>query len=377
MAPKGSISSTDHASGDSVAIKNHFDVLDGQRGVAAFLVLLSHASGMAFGPGKGCIDRVHLAVLFFFMLSGMVIASAYQKRIIDGMSFGSFMLRRAVRLYPLIVMGVTLGTIWFATFDPKFQVDLRSVSAILANILAMPAAKTPFSFGGFPLNPPVWSLFFELVAYASYVTVIAKLRIKYLGILTLAGTCAFMAFSWHFPGGSPMQYQIFMVGGPFCIGVIIWRLRADKLARRIKLPSYVFTAALVGMCIFPKAATVLVDYAAVLLVFPAIIIFGMARGTGAASSFERLLGDLSFPIYILHWPICLAANYFVGASLGPMAGIAAGVVGSIVLSWIALRFYDEPLRAFLTRRLSARPMPFVKQTSFGGLVSAAAAVKAN
>ena len=62
--------------------KNHYQILDGLRGVAALLVVSFHiletfAGGDRF---KLIINHGYLAVDFFFLLSGFVVAYAYDDR---------------------------------------------------------------------------------------------------------------------------------------------------------------------------------------------------------------------------------------------------------------------------------------------------------
>ncbi|MBR5241222.1 MAG: acyltransferase, partial [Muribaculaceae bacterium] len=88
--------------------KPHYELLDGLRGVAALMVLIYHIfEGFAFaegfnGAGEGIITTLnhgHIAVDFFFILSGFVISYAYDERW-NKMTIGSFFKRRLIRLHP-------------------------------------------------------------------------------------------------------------------------------------------------------------------------------------------------------------------------------------------------------------------------------------
>ena len=71
--------------------KNHYKILDGLRGVAAIMVICMHIME-AFAGGdatKMYINHGYLAVDFFFLLSGFVIAHAYDDRW-DKMSIKDF-----------------------------------------------------------------------------------------------------------------------------------------------------------------------------------------------------------------------------------------------------------------------------------------------
>ena len=101
--------------------KPHYELLDGLRGVAALLVLIYHIfEGFSFaevtnGAGNGIITTLnhgHIAVDFFFILSGFVISYAYDDRW-SRMSVGDFFKRRLIRLHPMVVMGALIGAVAF------------------------------------------------------------------------------------------------------------------------------------------------------------------------------------------------------------------------------------------------------------------------
>lgn len=84
-----------------------FTLLDGLRGVAAIAVVILHSIS-PLDLEKNYIPHAHLAVYFFFALSGFVIAHAYESRI-QKIGPAKFMVLRLIRLYPLLFVGITLG----------------------------------------------------------------------------------------------------------------------------------------------------------------------------------------------------------------------------------------------------------------------------
>jgi peptidoglycan/LPS O-acetylase OafA/YrhL len=90
--------------------KAHFEVLDGLRGSAAFLVVAFHIIGipLGFNNSKNILHHAYLAVDFFFGLSGFVIGYAYDDRW-SGMTTFQFFKLRLIRLQPLVILGATMG----------------------------------------------------------------------------------------------------------------------------------------------------------------------------------------------------------------------------------------------------------------------------
>jgi peptidoglycan/LPS O-acetylase OafA/YrhL len=168
-----------------LSTKNHFEVLDGLRGIAAIGVVVFHFSEWLFpDSSKNFIGHGFLAVDFFFCLSGFVISYAYDDRI-HQMSLGQFFKLRLIRLHPLVVIGSLLGIIfWFwapSSFDTSkysvTQIILLSVTSLLLIPMPTMADRLLNLFG---LNAPSWSLFWEYIANILYATILHKLSVKAL-----------------------------------------------------------------------------------------------------------------------------------------------------------------------------------------------------
>src|ERR1700743_2592718 len=96
--------------------KNHYPILDGLRGVASVLVIIFHVLETFTGGNKfiQIINHGYLAVDFFFLLSGFVVAYAYDDRW-GKMTQWDFYKRRLVRLQPMVIAGSVIGAIFFYT----------------------------------------------------------------------------------------------------------------------------------------------------------------------------------------------------------------------------------------------------------------------
>jgi len=93
--------------------KNHYEILDGLRGVAAIIVVAFHLmEAHATSNLTQVINHGYLAVDFFFVLSGFVIGYAYDDRW-GKMTLKGFFKRRLIRLQPMIVIGMIVGAIGF------------------------------------------------------------------------------------------------------------------------------------------------------------------------------------------------------------------------------------------------------------------------
>ncbi|MGE0829924.1 MAG: acyltransferase family protein, partial [Hyphomonadaceae bacterium] len=142
--------------------KERFLALDGLRGIAAVAVLLRHF-GSAAGPVR--LPESYLAVDLFFLLSGFVLAHAYEQRLRAGMSFWDFLKARFIRLYPLYFLGTAIGAagaFWLASRNWGHAEFGEMLGSLSFNLAFLPSAF--HEHNPFPYNGPAWSLFYEMLA---------------------------------------------------------------------------------------------------------------------------------------------------------------------------------------------------------------------
>ena len=377
--------------------KPHYELLDGLRGVAAILVLFYHVfEGLAFaeatnGAGSGLITTLnhgHIAVDFFFILSGFVISYAYDDRWAK-MSTWQFFKRRLVRLHPMLVMGALIGVLAFAfvgfeKWDGTTAPTGWVMVAMLLTMFMIPAVPgVPYEVRGngemFPLNGPAWSLFFEYIGNILYALVIRRLSTKILTILAVVLGCL---HTWFFVG-NVSGYDMVGVGWtinevnfwgglvrmlfPFTVGMLLARTFKP---RKVKGAFWICCVMLVVLFAVPYIAPFensgisinsLYEVVCIAAVFPFIVWLGACGGAGGSfvSKVSKVLGNLSYPLYIVHYPIMyifyawlIEKKYY---TLNECLGVAAlVVVSSIVLALLCLKLYDEPVRRWLTRKMQKR-----------------------
>ena len=371
--------------------KPHYELLDGLRGVAAILVLFYHIfEGFSFaevtnGAGDGIIRTLnhgHIAVDFFFILSGFVISYAYDDRW-NKMNTWQFFKRRLIRLHPMLIMGAIIGCLAFASvgferWDGSTAPTGWVMTALLLTMFMIPAVPgLPYEVRGngemFPLNGPGWSLFFEYIGNILYALFMRRMSTRILTIFTiLLG----IAHAWFFIG-NVSGYDMIGVGWtidevnfwgglvrmlfPFSMGMLIARTFKP---RKVKGAFWICSVTLVVLFSVPYIASSgaislnsLYEFICIAFIFPLLVWLG-ACGTasGTTSKMNRVLGELSYPLYIVHYPIMyifyawLIKNNIY--TLDNCMGVAALViVSSIALAFLCLKLYDEPVRRWLTRKL--------------------------
>jgi peptidoglycan/LPS O-acetylase OafA/YrhL len=171
--------------GSGKETKQTFETLNGMRGIAALAVVMMHAQWW-LGVIHPAI--VSLAVDFFFVLSGFVIAYAYQEPLRAGLRRRDFMLARFIRLYPMFVVGLVFGIAarWIYARPSNLNPFFDNVGFNLV-MLPFPLQYPAKVDNLFPLNFPAWSLFYELIAYMIFALLTPRLNNRRLAVLIAIG----------------------------------------------------------------------------------------------------------------------------------------------------------------------------------------------
>ncbi len=364
-----------------IASKPHYPILDGLRGVAAVIVVMFHIlEAHATSHLDQMINHGYLAVDFFFVLSGFVIGYAYDDRW-NKMSLGTFFKRRLVRLHPMVIMGMIVGAICFYFQDSAMWPGIHEVpvwTLLLVMLIGFTLLPVPTSMDirGWdemhPLDGPGWTLFFEYIANILYALFVRKFSKTMLAILVFIAGCATIHLAVTSPQGD-------MVGGwsvtaeQLRIGFtrLMYPFFAGLLLSRIVKPGKVKNAFLWCSLLVILVLSIpriggsehlwmngLYESHIIIFIFPLIVYLGASGGTQDGkymSKVCRFFGDISYPIYITHYPLVyiytgwISDTHFPIGETWPVALLV--FVSSVVLAYACLKLYDEPVRKWLKNKI--------------------------
>lgn len=344
---------------------SHILEVDGLRAFAVVAVLLFHAFPDAFPGGFIGVD-------VFFTISGYVIARTYLRRLIAReTTLKSFFIKRVRRLAPAYMVVLAVSTILaLLVLDPV------RLSAYGTSLLAQPfyIQNVVFwlegdYFSGAITKPLLhtWSLAVEEQFYLLFGLVIIALRwwrrlmwpvlIAAIGV-SLAGGYALVVLSAKTP-----FYLVFFRVWEFAAGILVFLITERMHKKTAGAPAILLAAiAILGLLFsvlgfdesarFPGNQSVLSTVSVCIL----LALFEV-RPSGYYALFRtsmaRRLGELSYSLYLWHWPLIVFAVSILDRPLG-WAEAAVILAVSYVLSEITYRTIEDPVR--LGRGLTTQPV---------------------
>ena len=379
-----------------LASKPRYEILDGLRGVAALMVVIFHCFE-TYVPifGTQIVNHGYLAVDFFFVLSGFVIGYAYDDRW-DKMTVWGFFKRRLTRLHPMVIAGMVVGAALFFFSTSYFPNTLKVewwkfALCFVMGLFMIPCGKGLDIRGWNELNSfngPAWTLMFEYIGNILYVILFRHL--PKVALAVLAACCAVLTLDvtlgWNLFGLFPEGPHYTVIGGwsldpqqiyigftrllyPFLCGLLISRIlpghrtESNPSGSPIRINGGFWWCALALVVLFsipciggkqPTLADGLYQAICILLLFPVIVLTGAGSVTRHKTSTKvcKFLGDISYPIYITHYPIMYMQMSWVkdhaDAPVWIHIAVNVGVViMSIIVAYGLLKAYDEPVREWL------------------------------
>lgn len=348
--------------------------LQSLRGIMALIVLISHCSlvyTMPEGP-RVAIDALvnpRAAVTFFFVLSGYVLQMALARRPATLASTAGFYVRRVFRLVPLVMVvsllalsvtapllvDIPLSSPWFkVTVGPQ---ELTALQLVLAFFALSPV-----------LVPTTWTIFVEAIGslfLPAHSWVGTRFR---FGTATILGALLALTVAISFAGSlHSARFLVYFAAGAF----LYTHGHRWEAALRLRPPVAMGLVWLSALLLFGfrslwflavdgRLAPLAVDYNNLWIglmegLFACTLLAGVvAMKDGIRGLSHRRvvqLGDLSFGIYLLHFPVMSALAWGLYRAFGvgggaPLAhtSLLLGLTLAVVLplSWLAYRWIELP-----------------------------------
>lgn len=342
----------------------------------ALCVVMFHLGGELPNLGQ-------FAVECFYVISGylvtMILTKTYK------FEFKSFALNRFLRLYPsYYALALLTLAMWFALPRmPEFHacwVWAGRTMDVVGNLLIWPWAFFPDEGGSikFRLIPSTWSIAVEICCY--FLLWAFAARSWRWTVVTLLASAAYHAYTFHSgmnPGARYAPVSAAMLA--FCTGSLAYRAsdfvvkhRPVWMTRTAAQPILLLAAIATFLVIwrasaYDTTATSNPYYYGIIIVAALVsLMFHGIRAGGVLGRIDRWLGDLSYPVFLIHYP----AGYIVWLAMGQPEAMRGwpialwGIPVAVVISVIVIQFVDIPLRRTRDRVRAKAPgiSPLVAQS---------------
>lgn len=353
--------------------------LDGLRGVAVLLVIMSHTpllTGKQLTP-IGIVNQFasggFLGVDIFFVLSGFLITALLLREEVDRgrVGFWSFYQRRALRLLPALVFLLVVHAVYAAVTGLPGDVEATSVAAALTYTFNwVPVIDITAVADGYG---HLWSLAIEEQFYLVWPAVL----ILFLGVrrranvvvavlvTVIAAIAIHRIFVWESaPSWIPPFVRTDTRADSLLMGALLAILWVRRLTPTRGLAAAGWIASFVLLFTItrsnPTEAFVYRGGFTLVGILVAIVILAVVDGRWWGSRVLaipplRLVGRVSYGLYLWHLVIFFAVGRYTGSwTVGPRLLVAYGLtIAFTAFSW---RFVEQPALR-LKHRLDRRAMP--------------------
>ncbi|MBC7619539.1 MAG: acyltransferase, partial [Candidatus Saccharibacteria bacterium] len=325
--------------------------------VAAIIILIHHLVPL-LGVTQG-VPHGYLAVDLFFMISGYVVQARYGAHLAIGFPASAFIRQRMQRLWPLLVLAGLVSSveafarlIFGSTLAKVGLVDI--VWSALSSFAALPSpVSEQMGHGNWPLNPPLWSLFYELLVGVALAPWLLRARTWLLCVVTsmASGALAFTVVQRGHADGGIFLVDATLAGARMLFGFGMGALVSRFVLQASQLWTLGFpiaTGLVMGALLVPAWESIPTDLIAILAALPSLLWLLTKVPDRLDGIGSRLAGELAYAIYVLHWPLLYllrnVARHLHWMTLDTIVSCMVFGACILLISFTAVVGYERPVQ---------------------------------
>ena len=345
------------------------DSLTGLRFLAALWVMLFHyreyGDGMVWSYPYADSFIIHggAGVDLFFVLSGFILSHVYNRTFVNfptsWRDYKIFVVFRLARIYPVhlatltLMLLMALGQFLLLGLAPP-NPQRYSVEAIVASLTLthawLPGEMTP--------NMPAWSISAEFGAYLVFPFLMALIQLRQRAPAMFMVTGVLFYVLYQVFGSTPVMSVFLRIGGGVLLGMVAfqWKPGFRKVLRTTGASRFA------GMTMMAALVLMLVGlpvWAPVLALLCALLVMSLADETDLAGKLLArsgfvYLGEISYSLYMIHWPARVVVREALERSgmvtrLHPAMIVACYSVVALAGAVILYHLVEQPGRSAIRR----------------------------
>ncbi|MGE4781394.1 acyltransferase family protein [Yersinia enterocolitica] len=335
--------------------------IDGLRAIAVIAVILYHFK--LFGITGGFVG-----VDVFFVISGYLITKGILSLAETGrFSYSGFYIRRARRLLPALIVTIVLSYAVSAFIFSPVDFALMSSSSIFS-MLCVSNIYFWLSYGYFDADSSIkpllhtWSLSVEMQFYLLWPFLVMLFATKaksfvfhFIALFIILMSAVSIIYLKHDSSGAFFLTPFRM--HEFAIGAVVLYFERFKRPLLVDNIIYIVGLTLILYCVlsynsqsmsFPGHAALVPTAGAAMMILSG----GNANLSVIASNkIMRFIGEISYSLYLVHWPVFVFAQYIYGTSLGVFSR-ATLILITLIISIIMYFLVEKPFRNKKTIKVS-------------------------
>jgi peptidoglycan/LPS O-acetylase OafA/YrhL len=335
---------------------SYINSLTGLRGMAAFIVFISHCANQGMLPAIFSNGFGQMGVMLFFILSGFLMGHLYLGKDANRGNIKRYLIARVGRIFPLYFLLIFLSVLISITVYPDFHYNITELNIVLRALLFIDA---PYEFWTIPVEVQFYVVFIAFwllyqrhtskplmilfVALTAIPSIILFPRLGYVPALFSS-----YSFTFFIGIGTAMLYPG-IAASPFC----------NKLAAYAALPSVI--------ALFANLPAVRLEHDWILddnffmrtwadplnwLIVYSVFFCAMLNARGLRFLNTRplvLLGEISFGFYLIHYPL-LKIVKSIGVPV-PLQFLTSCIVIS-VMAWFLYTYFEKPANKVVRENLT-------------------------
>jgi peptidoglycan/LPS O-acetylase OafA/YrhL len=357
------------------------------RFLLAFAVVGGHVGNLPYTVG---LDGI-IAVQAFYIISGFLIALVWDNKY-KSQPNGLFLFytNRAARIYFLYWAVLAIATVvaliaklltrhWvgYFTYPPPHGLVFYETFTNLYILGSAQAYWLGFNPGGalyytmdYTASPypvwrtltigPAWTLELELTFYL-LAPFFVNLKLRTIFAIIAASFAA--RFTWYAMGHNvdPWNYRFF----PFEIGLFVLGIAAYRVSQIVRWrPSqkvlYVIFALAVGSILQYRLVGPYLNSFAYLFIFAVFIphVFALTRSW----KFDRFLADMSYPLYLAHWPVWIFIRDFMPVPWPEFPGLVPALASILAAAGLVI-YVERPIERWRQARITSGRNTFLSRSA--------------